>query len=123
MVAIYIAGFVILFAVATVVYKVCASLVTKSRTCIPAANLAHALPDEPLIVLGSSRRQSSSDLLLENFALRQELSLLRARHPKPRLETPDARALPRFRGQESSPDYGDAVAANHPPRNDGESTC
>ena len=122
MVAIYIAGFVILFAVATVVYRICASLVTKSRNRISAANLAHASPDEPLIVLGFSRRQSRSDLLLENFALRQEFSLLRLRHPKPRLETPDARVLPHLE-QKSSPDYGDAVATNHPSRNDGESTC
>jgi hypothetical protein len=89
MVAIYIAGFVILFAVATVVYKVCASLVMKNRTRISAPKLAHASPDEPLIVLGSSRRLSRSDLLLENLALHQELLVLRAHHPKPRLETPD----------------------------------
>ena len=89
MVAIYIAGFVILFAVATVVYKLCASLAMKRRTRISAAKLAHASPDEPLIVLGSSCRLSRSDLLLENLALRQELLVLRARHPKPRLETPD----------------------------------
>ena len=85
MVAIYIAGFVIVFAAANVVYKVCASLAIKSRTRISATNLAHASPDEPVIVLRSPRRLSRSDLLLENLALRQELLVLRARRPKPRL--------------------------------------
>jgi hypothetical protein len=32
---------------------------------------------------------SRSDLLLENSALRQQLLVLRARHPKPRLRAPD----------------------------------
>ena len=89
MVAIYMAGFVIVFAVANVVYQALARSAMKSRTRISAAKLAHASPDEPVIVLGSSRRLSRSDLLLENMALREELLLLRARHPKPRLETPD----------------------------------
>lgn len=145
MVAIYIAGFVILFAVATVVYKLCASLAVRNRTRISATKLPRASPDEPFIVLGSSGRLSRSDLLLENLALRQELSVLRARHPKP--ETPDngsglgpvdvaqlealadhrrsgnARTLARFRGQKENPDCRDAVATNRSPRDDGEGTC
>jgi hypothetical protein len=85
MVAIYIAGFVIVFAVANVIYEALASSAMKGRTRISATNLAHASPDEPVIVLGSSRRLSRSDLLLENMALRQELLVSRARRPKPRL--------------------------------------
>ena len=56
MVAIYIAGFVIFFAVANVVYKASARLAMKSRTRISATTLVHASPDEPVIVLGSSPR-------------------------------------------------------------------
>ena len=147
MVAIYIAGFVIFFAVANVVYKASARLAMKSRTRISATKLAYASPDEPVFVLGSSGRLSRSDLLLENLALREELLLLRARHPKPRLETPDngsglgpvdvaqleafadhrhtgiRRALARFRGQKGNPDCRDEVATNHSPRDDGEGTC
>jgi hypothetical protein len=146
MVAIYIAGFVILFALATVVYKVCASLAMKDRTRISAAKLAPASPDEPLIVLGSSRHLSRSDLVMENLALRQELSVLRAQRPQPRPETPDngsglasvpvaqleafpdhrrtgnALALARFRGQEGDSDCGITVTNNSPPT-DGEGTC
>ena len=53
MVATYMAGFVIVFAVANVVYKASASLAMKSRTRT-SAKLAHASPVEAVIRLGSS---------------------------------------------------------------------
>ena len=53
MVAIYIAGFVIFFAVANVVYKASASSAMKSRTRISATN---ASPFEAAIRFGSSPR-------------------------------------------------------------------
>ena len=93
MVAIYIAGLVILFAVATVVYKVvykaAARLVMKSRPHISATKSDYSSPVPPDILLGSSHRLSQSDLLLENMALRQELSALRAHNPKSRKGTPE----------------------------------
>ena len=55
MVATYIAGFVIVFAVANVVYKASASLAMKSRTRT-SAKLAHASPVEAVIRPGSSPR-------------------------------------------------------------------
>ena len=56
MVATYIAGFVIFFAVANVVYKASASLAMKSRTRVSATKLAHASPVEAVIGPGSSPR-------------------------------------------------------------------
>ena len=63
MVAIYIAGFVIFFAVA-------------NGVCTVLANV-------------NSSPRSRSDLLLENLALRQELLMLRAPHREPRPRTTD----------------------------------
>ena len=91
MVAIYIAGFVIFFAGASVVYKASASWWVKGRTRISASKLPHGSPVDS-VILGSSRGLSRSDLLLENLALRQELLALRAHHPKPRPGTPDSRS-------------------------------
>ena len=54
MVAIYMAGFVIVFAVANVVYSALARSAMKSRTSISATKFAHASPFEAAIRLGSS---------------------------------------------------------------------
>jgi hypothetical protein len=90
MVAIYIAGFVIFFAVASVAYKASNNWWVRGRTRISPTKLTHGSPVDS-VILGSSRGLSRSDLLLENLALRQELLALRARHPKPRrLGAPDS---------------------------------
>jgi hypothetical protein len=75
MVAIYIAGFVILFAVAN---GVCTTLASRGK------NSSSIRP----LGVGSSPL-SRSDLLLENLALRQELSVLKARQAESRLRTTD----------------------------------
>jgi hypothetical protein len=77
MVAIYIAGFVIFFAVANGVCTVLTSRGKKSS--IRTLNV-------------NSSPRSRSDLLVENLALRQELLMLRARHPESRLRTTDTLA-------------------------------
>ena len=74
MVAIYIAGFAIFFAVTN---GVCTALAGRGKK------------SSIRIVDVSSSPRSRSDLLLENLALRQELSVLRARHPEPRLRMTD----------------------------------
>ncbi len=74
MVAIYIAGFLIFFAVANGIYRALAG----QRTNVSIRRFG----------VGDSHR-SRSDLLLENLALRQELSMLLARHPNPQLQTPE----------------------------------
>ncbi len=74
MVAIYIAGFAIFFAVASGVYRALAG----QRTNVIIRGFD---------VVDSHR--SRSDLLLENLALRQELSMLLAQHPKPQLQIPE----------------------------------
>jgi hypothetical protein len=89
MVAVHIAGFVILFAVATVVYKAAARLVMKSRNQCSPRKLTHSSIFNSDILLGSSSRLSRSDLLLENLALRQELEALKARYSKLRKGTPE----------------------------------
>ena len=83
MVASYTAGFVVFFAVASVIYQASTRWPAKSRTRISATRLAHASP------VGLSSARLIDDLMLENFALRQQLLVLRDRPAKPRLETPE----------------------------------